>query len=81
MLRCSKKDTCVNYKIRCFDCGAMSDCLNPYPRYVNKEQHEERLLDLLGDVPDMLDNLERFPWKRTKLVKYLVEHGVRVEVD
>ena len=59
---CSRKETCVNYKIRCFDCGVTGDFTNPYPRYVNKIEHKDRLMDLLNEVPDMLDGASRFPW-------------------
>lgn len=80
-MECFKKDTCVNYKIRCFNCGAMSDMTNPYPRYSNKIDHKNKLMDLLNKNPELLDGANRFPWKKVNLVDYLVEHGVRVEED
>ena len=78
-MNCSRKDECVNYKIRCFNCQAMSDVMHPYPRYASKLDHKNKLTDLLNEVPDLVEGANRFPWKKVKLVDYLVEHGVRVE--
>lgn len=73
-MQCSKKDTCVNYRIRCFNCGAMADIFNPYPRYVDKEEQKRRLRILLVNKPDLfLSNEQLFA-----LVDYLVENGVVV---
>lgn len=68
MLNCPKKDTCINYKIRCFNCGAVADDLHPYPRYVDREEQKHRLRVLLVNKPETLD-----------IVDYLVENGVIVK--
>lgn len=73
MLNCFKKDECVNYKIRCFNCQAMSHMMQPYPRFVDKNEHERRLTILLNDIQEDMT--------KENFVKYLVSNGVRVEVD
>lgn len=80
-MNCFKKDECVNYKLRCFNCQAMSDFTNPYPRFVNKAEHERRLLWLLNGVPELLGKANDSPYDKNKLVTYLVNNGVRVEVE
>ena len=76
---CHKKHDCVNYKIRCFNCQAISDAMHPYPRYVNKKEHERRLLCLLNDNPTLFSDAVKSDEERQRLVTYLVDNGVRVE--
>lgn len=71
-MECSKKDNCVNYKIRCFECGVMSDIHNHHPRYVSKEKNRNRLLELINEFPDLR------PYA-IEVVNYLIKNGVRVE--
>ena len=78
-MNCSKKDECVNYKTRCFECQAMSDMMNPYPKYVDKPEHERRLLWLLNGIPELLSSANNSPYDKKRLVSYLVTNGVRVE--
>lgn len=78
-MNCPKKDECVNYKTRCFNCQAISDVMNPYPRYVDKAEHERRLLWLLNGIPEMLSKANNSPYDKKHLVTYLVNNGVRVE--
>lgn len=37
-MNCYRKDTCINYNIRCDSCRAMSDICNYYPLYKNIDE-------------------------------------------
>lgn len=78
-MNCNKKDACVNHKIRCFECQAMADVMNPYPRFVDQNEHERRLLWLLNGIPELLGKAANSPYDKKRLVTYLVNNGVRVE--
>lgn len=79
IMNCPKKDECVNYKIRCFNCQSVADVINPYPKYVDKAEHERRLLWLLNGIPELLNKAGNSPYDKKHLVTYLVNNGVRVE--
>lgn len=70
MFNCPKKNTCINYKIRCFNCGAIAEDYNPYPRYLDREDQKRKLRILLANKPETLD-----------IVDYLVENGVIVREE
>lgn len=36
-MTCPKKDTCLNYNIKCASCGANSDIYNHYPLYKDRD--------------------------------------------
>lgn len=78
-MNCAKKDTCVNYRTRCFECMSISDICNPYPRYINEEEHERRLTWLLHGVPEMIKSANESQDNIKRLATYLVNNGVRVE--
>lgn len=78
-MNCFKKDECVNYKTRCFECQAMSDVLHPYPNYIDKAEHERRLLWLLNGIPELLGDAVKSDEGKKRLAAYLVNNGVRVE--
>ena len=80
-MTCLKKDECVNYKTRCFECQAMSDVMHPYPNYVDKAEHERRLTWLLNGIPELLSKAGNSPYDKKRLVTYLVTNGVRVEKE
>lgn len=72
MFNCSKKDSCINYKIRCFNCGAVADDLHPYPRYIDRDAQKLKMLDLMRDKSEYFSSAENM----CMLVNYLVENGV-----
>ena len=80
-MNCSRKDTCLNHRIRCYECFSMSDMMNNYPEYVDKEEHKRRLLWLLNGIPELLNKANNSPYDKNRLVTYLVNNGVRVEED
>lgn len=81
MMNCFKKNECVNYKLRCFNCQAMAHFTDPYPRFVDKAEHERRLLWLLNGVPELLGDAVKSNEDKKRLVTYLINNGVRVEVE
>ena len=78
-MECSRKNGCVNYKKRCFECGAMGDVMNPYPYYADVKTNERKLMRLLNDIPELLKMGADSLYDRKRLVTYLVKNGVRVE--
>lgn len=78
-MNCYKKDSCVNYKTRCFECQSMSDVMHPYPKYADKAEHERRLTWLLNGIPELLNKAGNSPYDKKRLVTYLINNGVRVE--
>lgn len=75
-MNCSQKDHCINYKLRCFECGAMSNIHDIYPKYVSRDDNRDKLVELLVARPELLsDSLPN----ALRLADYLAEHNVRVE--
>lgn len=77
MFYCPKKESCINYKVRCFNCGAIADELNLYPRYIDREDQKRKLRTLLVNVPEVWLVNEQL----TDIVDYLIENGVVVREE
>lgn len=78
-MNCFKKDECINYKTRCFECQSMADMMSPYPNYTDKKEQEKKLNRILADIPALLSRAENSPYDKKRLVRYLINNGVRVE--